>query len=281
MITVVRTVLPGYFHVMGIPLRRGREFTAADNTVASPYRFIVNEAFVRKYLGGQDPLDTQISVLMDHPNPFGQIIGVAGDLKEGSLDSEAVPTVYYIHAHLAYTRMVFVARCERDPLMLTGAVRRAIHNIDPAQPVAQVRTMEEILGDTYGRQRFAATLLAGFSIAALLVAAIGIYGVLAYSVTERTREIGIRAALGADPRRIVRLVVTSGARFVLAGVAAGLAGALALSGLLKSLLFGVGAHDPVTFAGVAAVLVAVALIAAYVPARRASQLNPVEALRAE
>jgi putative ABC transport system permease protein len=189
--------------------------------------------------------------------------------------------VYYIHAHLPYTGMVFVVRATVDPLSLAGPVRRVIYDIDPLQPVAQMRTMEAVVRETFARQTFSALLLGGFSLVSLVLAAVGIYGVLAYSVTERTREIGVRVALGAEPGRIVTMVLGSGIRVVLFGALVGTGGALALTGLLKSLLFGVKAHDPATFATVPLVLMAVALAAAYLPARRASRLAPVDALKAE
>jgi putative ABC transport system permease protein len=275
----VRTVMPGYFRTMGIPLKRGRVFTTADNTLDSPYRFVVNEALVQKFMSGEEPLGQQISVEMGDKNPFGEIIGVVGNVKEGALDQEPVPTVYYIHSHLVYTGMVFVIRTKNDPLLLADPVRKVIHGIDPAQPVAQIRTMDAIVRETFARQRFSALLLGGFSLVSLLLAAVGIYGVLAYSVTERTREIGVRVALGAEPARIVVLILSNGMRVVLAGAAAGLCGALALTGLLKSLLFGVKPHDAVTLAAVVAVLIVVALVAAWLPARRAAHLAPVDALR--
>jgi len=277
----VRTVMPGYFRTIGIPLKRGRVFADADDTPDSPYRFVVNQAFVEKYMAHEEPLGQQISVDMDDTNPFGEIIGVVGNVKEGALDQEPTPTVYYIHAHLAYPGMVFVVRTPLDPLSLAGAMRRLIHDIDPAQPVAQMRTMETVLRETFARQTFSALLLGGFSLVSLALAAVGIYGVLAYSVTERTREIGVRVALGADPRRILKLVLGGGMRVVLFGALAGTVGALALTGLLKSLLFGVTSYDPATFATVTLVLIAVALLAAYLPARRASRLAPVDALKVE
>jgi putative ABC transport system permease protein len=277
----IRTVMPGYFRTVGIPLKRGRVFTPADNTPDSPYRFVVNQAFVEKYMAGEEPLGQQISVDMDDKNPFGEIIGVVGNVKEGALDREPSPTVYYIHAHLPYTGMVFVVRATVDPLSLAGPVRRVIYDIDPLQPVAQMRTMEAVVRETFARQTFSALLLGGFSLVSLVLAAVGIYGVLAYSVTERTREIGVRVALGAEPGRIVTMVLGSGIRVVLFGALVGTGGALALTGLLKSLLFGVKAHDPATFATVPLVLMAVALAAAYLPARRASRLAPVDALKAE
>jgi putative ABC transport system permease protein len=277
----IRTVMPGYFRTVGIPLRRGRVFTDADNALDSPYRFVANQAFVEKYMAREEPLGQQISVDMDDKNPFGEIIGVVGDVKEGALDREPTPTVYYIHAHLPYDSMVFVVRATVDPLSLTGTVRRAIHDIDPALPVDQVRTMEAVVRETFAHQTFGALLLGGFSLVSMLLAAVGIYGVLAYSVKERTREIGVRVALGADPGRILALVLGSGMRVALLGALVGTGGALALTGLLKSLLFGVKAHDPATFAAVPAVLIAVALLAAYLPARRASRLAPVDALKVE
>jgi putative ABC transport system permease protein len=277
----IRTVLPGYFRTMGIPLKNGRDFNAADDVESTPHRFIVSEAFVRKYLPGEEPLGKQISVEMDKENPFGEIVGVVGDVSDKTLDSELPPTVYYIHSHLAYGEMVFVLRTENDAMALAEPARKIINGMDPELPVSQVRTMETVVRQTFASQQFSAMLLGGFSFSSLLLAAIGIYGLLAYSVTQRTREIGVRIALGAEPRTISRMVVASGARMVLIGAAAGVAAALALSGLMKSLLFGIGARDPLTFVVAPAVFVAVALIAAYVPARRASRVSPMEALRAE
>ena len=281
LVTVVRTVLPGYFRTMGIPLRRGRDFTAADNLETTPHRFIVNEAFVRKYLPGEEPIGKEIKVDMSRENPFGEIVGVVGDVKEGTLDKEPAPTAYYIHAHLDYGEMMFVLRGDNDPLTLAAPARRIVQQLDPELPVSQVRAMETVVRQTFARQQFSAVLLGSFSLASLLLAAIGIYGVLAYSVTQRTREIGVRIALGAEPASIIRMVVASGARMVIAGAAAGLAAALALSGLMKSLLFGIGPRDPLTFIAAPAIFVAVALVAAYVPARRAARVSPMEALRTE
>jgi putative ABC transport system permease protein len=279
-VTVVRTVLPGYFRTLNIPMQRGRDFTEADNAIKAPLRFIVNEAFVNKYLRGEDPLTKAISVVMNDQNPMGEIVGVVGDLKEGSLDKEPAPTAYYVHAHLPYTAMVFVVR-GNSPGALAEPVRKAIQEIDPQQPIANVRPMNDILRDTFARQRLSTWLLGGFSITSLLLASVGIYGVLAYSVASRTREIGVRIALGAAPGRILRLIVGGGARFVMVGAAFGLGCALLLSGLMKGLLFGIGPRDPLSFVFAPAVLIGVALLAAYVPARRAARISPVEALRTE
>ncbi len=280
LVTVVRTILPGYFRTLSIPIKRGRDFTAADNVTKAPLRFIVNEAFVKKYMRGEDPLTKSISVDMQDKNPPGEIVGVVGDLKEGSLGKEPAPTVYYVHSQIPYTAMVLVVRAN-SPQALIPSVQRTIHELDSQQPIADVRTMEEVLSDTLARQRFSALLLGGFSLTSLLLATVGIYGVLAYSVARRTREIGVRVALGAEPGRIVRLVVAAGARLVIAGTTAGLAGALLLSGAMKGLLFGIGPRDPLSFVVAPAVLIAVALLAAYIPARRAARISPVEALRAE
>jgi putative ABC transport system permease protein len=266
---------------MGIPLKRGRDFNAADDVESTPHRFIVSEAFVRKYLSGEEPLGKQISVEMEKENPFGEIVGVVGDVSDKTLDSEPPPTVYYIHSHLTYGEMVFVLRAQHDALALAEPVRKIINGMDPQLPVSQIRTMETVVRLTFASQQFSAVLLGGFSLASLLLAAIGIYGLLAYSVTQRTREIGVRIALGAEPGSIIRMVVASGARMVITGATAGLAAALALSGLLKSLLFGIGPRDPLTFIVAPAIFVAVALVAAYVPARRAARVSPMEALRTE
>jgi putative ABC transport system permease protein len=278
---VIRTVLPDYFRTMGIPLIRGRDFTAADDVESTPHRFIVNEAFVRKHMPTEEPLGKQISVWMNKENPFGDIVGVVGDVKERTLDKEPEPTIYYIHSHLSYGEMVFVLRAEKDAMALAEPARKVIQGIDSELPVSQVRSMETVVRQTFASQQFSAVLLGGFSLASLLLAAIGVYGVLAYSVTQRTREIGVRIALGAEPLTITRMVVASGARMVAIGAAAGLAAALALSGLMKSLLFGIGPRDPLTFVAAPLIFVVVALVAAYVPARRAARVSPMEALRAE
>jgi putative ABC transport system permease protein len=281
LVATIRTVLPGYFRTMGIPLKRGRDFTAADNVTTTPHRFIVNETFARRYLTGEEPIGKQISVSMENENPFGEIVGVAGDVKEGTLDQEPSPTVYYIHSHLDYGQMVFVLRTENDPAALAEPARKVIQGMDAELPVSQVRTMETVVRQTFASQQFSAVLLGGFSLASLLLAAIGIYGLLAYSVTQRTREIGVRIALGAEHGAITRMVVASGVRMVIIGAVAGLVVALALSGLMRSLLFGIGPRDPLTFIVAPAIFVVVALVAAYVPARRAARVSPMEALRAE
>jgi putative ABC transport system permease protein len=280
-VATIRTVLPGYFRTMGIPLKRGRDFSAADDVESTPHRFIVSEAFVRKYLSGEEALGKQISAWMNKENPFGEIVGVVGDVSDKMLDSEPSPTVYYIHSHLSYGEMVFVLRAENDALSMADPARKVIQEIDPELPVSQMRTMKTVVRQTFASQQFSAVLLGGFSLASLLLAAIGVYGVLAYSVTQRTREIGVRIALGAEPLTITRMVVASGARMVILGAVAGLLAALALSGLMKSLLFGIGPRDPVTFVVAPAVFLVVALVAAYLPARRAARVSPMEALRAE
>jgi putative ABC transport system permease protein len=280
-VATIRTVMPGYFQTMGIPIKSGRDFTPADNTPQSPYRFIVNETFAHRYLADEEPLGKSISTVMENQNPFGEIIGVVGDVKEGALDKEPTPTVYYIHAHLVYSGMVFAVRTWTDPLAVAEPVRRIIHSLDSALPVADIRTMDSIVAETFSRQRFSALLLLAFSAVSLLLASVGIYGVLAYSVTERTLEIGVRMALGAEPRRITALIIAGAASIVLPGLVAGVAGAMALTGLLRTLLFGVKPHDMPTFVVASVVLAAVALAAAYVPARRASRLMPLDALRME
>jgi putative ABC transport system permease protein len=277
----VRTVMPRYFETVGIPIRRGRDFSVTDDRPQAPMRFVVNEAFVRKYLAGEDALRKAISVGMARNNPFGQIIGVVGDVKEGSLGTASVPTVYYVYSHMPYGQMTLVVRTERDPLTRVTSVRRVMRDLDPKLAMADVRTMEEIVGDSYARERFLALLMSGFSICAVLLAAVGIYGILAYSVSLRTQEIGIRQAVGADASRIIKMVLTDGAWFVMAGLVIGMAASLGLMRLMSGLLFETGTNDPLALALAPGILLTVAAVAAYIPAHRAAKLNPMQALRFE
>jgi putative ABC transport system permease protein len=277
----IQTVMPGYFHTLGVALKSGRDFSESDNIPTSPYRFIVNEEFVRRFLNSEQPLGKRINVIMDNTNPYGEIIGVAGNLREWWIDREPPPTVYYVHSHLSDPRMVFMVRADNDALNVAGPARRVIQQLNPAQPIAEVQRMEDVLGENYSRQSFSAWLVSGFAVVAVVLAAIGIYGLLAYSVTARTREFGVRAALGAESSSIILLVLRTAAGPVLLGLAVGNAGAVALSGLLKNLLFGVAPHDPTTFAVVPLLFAAVAMVAAVAPARRAARLDPMDALRTE
>ena len=277
----IRTVMPHYFETMGISIRRGRDFTDTDNSKDAPIRFIVNEAFVRRYMPNDEPLGKTISVEMDHPNPFGEIVGIAGDQNEGTLTKAAEPLVYYNHGHLSYTGMTLVVRLNKEALNVVPEIRRIVKELDPALPVADVRMMREVLGETYARERFSAMLLTGFSFSSLLLTAIGIYGVLGYSISERTREIGVRLAVGAGAGRIVSMILSDAARFVFAGLAVGITGALAASRWLGSLLFEIGPRDPLSFTLTPAILLGVAILAAWIPARRAAKLDPITALRVD
>jgi putative ABC transport system permease protein len=278
--TNVRVSDAGYFSAMGIPLLRGRNFN--DDELSQPrHVVIVSELLARQYFPGEDPVGKTISVAMfDKPYPT-QIIGVVGDARYDSLTDQPEPTVYFPHPDLTYEFMTLVIRTDGDPAAIAPAVRAQMHELEPTQPLANVRTMEQVMADTVGRARFNTLLLGLFAGLATLLAGVGIFGVMNYSVTVRTREIGIRVALGAQQGKVLLLILRQGLLLTLIGIGIGLAGALALTRVMAGLLFGVEATDPMTFAAIVALLTVVAAFACYLPARRATKVDPVIALRYE
>jgi putative ABC transport system permease protein len=280
----VRVVGPDYFGTMSIPLRTGRLFTAQE-LAEEKHVAIINQAFADKYLHGVNPLGQKAAVYMkslaESEIQPSEIIGVVGDVHQMGLDTAPEPTVYWPLPELVYSGMTILARTSNDPLALVSAARAELRKIDPELPMASVATMDQLLADSLSRSRFTMLLLGIFAAVALLLAAVGIYGLIAYSVTQRTQELGIRIALGAQRRDVLRLVLTQGTRLTLLGVAIGVFAALVLSRLLATLLFGVSATDPLTFAGVAGLLAFVALLACFIPARRATRVDPIVALRYE
>jgi putative ABC transport system permease protein len=278
--TDVRVVDENYFAALGIPVKQGRTFTAQEGA-EDRHTIVITEALARKYFPGENPVGKRISVeMMDNP-PMNEIVGVVGDVRYDKLDGETYPMVYWTHPQLTYSEMTFVIRTAVDPASLAEPARRVVQSIDPAQPVADVRTMESWIGESTSRARFGTLLLTVFSCLALLLAAVGIYGVMAYTVAQRQQEIGIRMALGAQTRDVMRMIMRQGMGMTLVGVCLGLVGGLALSRVVSGLLFGVSATDPLTFAGVALLLTLVALVACLVPARRATRVDPMTALRYE
>jgi putative ABC transport system permease protein len=269
-----------YFQTMGIPLIKGRTFNEREQTVTS-HVVIINETMAREMFPDQDPLGQRLVIeMMDNPPPC-EIIGVVGDVKHTGLDGEVRAMSYWPHVELAYPFMTLVARTDGDPLNYVAAVRREVQALDNDQPIASVYTMEQLMSESVARARFSTTLLAIFAGVALILAAVGIYGVMSYAVTQRTHEIGIRMALGADNRAVMRMVIRQGMTLAVIGVATGLAASFALTRLMATLLFGVSATDPTTFIAIALVLTAVALGACFVPARRATRVDPMVALRYE
>ena len=269
-----------FFQVMQISLKRGRMFT--DQEVKEMrHVVVVNEALAKKYFPNQDPLGQRITIAMKNENVPTEIVGVVGDVKHAQFDKPADPMSYWPIAELPYNSMTFVLRTRGEPESVAVAARQVIQRLDPQQPVADIRTLASILGNSIARQRFNTLLLAVFAGVALLLSAIGIYGVLAYSVTQRTHEIGIRAALGASSAEILRLILRQGIQLVLPGIALGLIAALALTRLAKTLLFEIGATDPLTFGVVTLLLFGVALLACWIPARKAASVDPMVALRYE
>jgi putative ABC transport system permease protein len=270
----------GYFQALGIPLMRGRNFSDRENTEAR-HVILISDAMARQHFPGEDPIGKRITVQMaQNPVPT-EIIGVVGDVRYDSLVEQPEPTVHLPHPELTYPFMTLVIRTGVDPLAIAPAVQREVHAIDPDQPVSDVRTMNQVMADTVARARFNTILLALFAGLATLLAAVGIFGVMNYSLTLRTREIGLRMALGAQHREVLMLMLKQGLRLTLIGTVIGLAGALALTRLMSSLLFDVDAADPPTFAVVVVLLIAISLIACYLPARRATRTDPLIALRSE
>jgi putative ABC transport system permease protein len=269
-----------YFQTMQIPLKRGRLYTQQETTEMRNV-VVVNETFVNKNLGGADPIGKRVVIYMKQENVPTEIIGVVADHKHLGLDLPIEPMAYWPHAELPFGGMTLMLRTTSDPGAVASAARGVIRAIDPLQPIGEVSTMESLLSVSVARARFSAFLLTVFSVVALVMAAVGIYGVMSYTVLQRTHEIGVRMALGAQPRDVLRLVVTKGIVLGVIGVVAGLAASFGLTRLLATLLFEVKATDRTTFAAVSAGLFLITLLACYVPARRATKVDPLKALRYE
>ena len=275
----LRVVSPGYFEALGIPLRQGRLLAATDRS-GVPGVALVDEKLARQYWPNQDPVGKRVRRLGAQA-PWFTVVGLVGHVQHAQLDAEAKGALYFSSLQNRATGMTFVARTSNDPRGLAGALPAAVAAVDQDLPVFEIRTMEQRVLESLTPRRFAMYLLGIFAAVALALSAVGIYGVMAQSVTQRTHEIGIRMALGAEPRDVLRLVVGQGMALAAIGLVTGVAVALGLTRWMSRLLFGVRPTDPLTFLAVAAVLAAVALAACYLPARRATRVNPVEALRHE
>jgi len=278
-VTGVSIVTPGYFSTMGIPLVEGRLFTERDQDGA-PQVTIVSQALARRQFPNMNPIGQRLFVEWGRQTPY-QIVGVVGDVKHDGLDQASQPTVYFPNAQETQTIATLMIRTGGDPMKLAPAAEQIIHAYDKDQAIAKIQPLDMFLSKSVARPRFQSVLLASFAGLALWLAAIGIFGVMSYSVAQRTHEIGIRVALGAQSDQVMRLVVGQGLLLALIGTAAGLVGAFALTRYLRTLLFNVSPTDWLTFTAVPLVLCAVAVAASYFPARRAIRVDPMAALRYE
>jgi len=294
----VTIVGPGYFHAMGIPILRGRDFTEQDNRAsvneeklrgldiglrirAGLRSMIIDEEFARRYWPDENPVGKQI-LWGQRADPPVTVIGVVGRVKLYSPNEPAgFPQGYFPFLESPDNGMCFVIKTTHEPERIIAAVRQRVQAVDPDQPIYDIKTLTERKNESIAPQRFNLLLLCLFAVVALTLAVVGIYGVMSYAVTQRTHEIGLRMALGAQTHNVLKLVVRQGMTMALIGVGAGLAGAFALTRVMSSLLFGVSATDPITFAVIAVVVAGVALVACFVPARRASKVDPIVALRYE
>jgi len=272
-----RTASPDYFRALGIPLLSGRVFTEADRE-GRPLVTIVSASLARRHWPGTDPVGHRLAINSDHPMT---IVGVVGDVHHASLEAAPQPTFYVPYRQDPWPSMTFAVRTAMPPATLAPAVREAIWQVDKDQPVAGVLTMDQRLSNSLSRRRFSVTLLTAFGGVAVVLAAIGLYGVLAFIIAQRRREIGVRMALGATPRDVVGQVMREGLRLAGVGVAVGVALALALTQLIATLLYGTSARDATTFIAVTTLLVVVAAGASAIPALRASRVDPLTALRDE
>ncbi|HEY7547758.1 MAG TPA: ABC transporter permease, partial [Blastocatellia bacterium] len=288
-----RSITPKYFSAIGAVIRSGREFTQSDNKDATRVA-IINETMARRCFPGENPIGKRMALdfetmkfypdrapSFDLAMGMREIVGVVADIKHVKLEEEAAPEMYLPFLQRPVGDMTLVVRTDGDPLSLAQAMRGEVLAIDEDQPVAAINTMSSVVSASLAQPRFNFLLLTIFAAIALLLAGVGVYGVMSYSVSQRTREIGIRSALGAQKRDVLRLVLGKAVRLILAGAGAGLIAAFALTRLMSKLLYGVSATDPLTFASVALMLAGVALIACYIPARRAAKVDPIIALRYE
>ncbi|MEZ0333255.1 MAG: ABC transporter permease [Gemmatimonadales bacterium] len=275
----VSAVDPHFFEAMQIPILRGRVIAESDRP-GVPLAVVVSRSFANEYLGGHDPIGRRIHMEWGD-TLVGTVVGVASDIKQTGVDSAAAPTVYWAMAQFPWSGMTLVVRTQGDPAQMGEALVAQVRSLDPEQPVADLKTFDEWLGGAVARRRFMLVLLGGFAGLGMVLTAVGLYGTTAYGVVQRTRELGIRAALGASGRDLLWGVLRQALVVVAAGVAVGLAGALVASRLLSSLLFEVSATDPAVFAVIAFLLLAVGTIAGFLPARRATRADPMVAIRAE
>jgi putative ABC transport system permease protein len=276
-------VTPDYFRAMSIRMLRGRAFTEQERIGAAPVA-IVSEGMAKKLWSGVDPIGHQLKMFSDQA-VWATIVGVVADVRARGYQQDAPETMYFPYAQSGRTAyavpssMTLVVKTAGDPALLAAAVRRIVHDVDRTTPIASVSTMDRVVGNSIASRRFATVLLLGFALLALILAGIGIYGVMSYGVSQRRGEIGIRVAMGATPGSIARLVASEAGRVTAIGLVLGVAGALAVGRLIQTMLVGVGRADPSTMAGVIVLLAGVAACACLVPARRATSVSPTEALR--
>jgi len=278
----LRVATPGYFGAMGIPLERGRAFAATDRKGA-PRAFVISEEIARRYFEGEDPIGKRIAFgwTREGERLEGEIVGVVGDVRQSDLGGERTAHVYVAFDQWPVDELSVVMRTRGDPAASLREARGIVRSLDADLPVYDAFTLEDLVSRSLGQPRFYLVLLVVFAALAVILAAVGIYGVIAYTVQQRTREIGIRIALGASTERVVAMVVWRGVALAVAGVTLGTLGAYAVTRVLRTLLFGVSERDPLTFVGVAVLLGIVAVIASWVPARRAARVDPLSAMRAE
>jgi predicted permease len=278
MIINTRSVSPGYFTTLGISLIKGRDFSDRDKSDA-PAAAIINNDLARVYFPGEDPVGKRIT--FDDGQSWMSIVGIIGDVRQLGLDSNAKPEVYFPYSQVAAASMSVVVRTASNPLNLAAAMKSQIQEIDKDLPIENAKTMQQLLAESTSGRRFNTMLLTVFAVVALVLAIVGIYGVMSYTVTQRTHEIGIRVAVGAQSRDVFRMVIGQGMMLAIIGVAFGLLGAFALTRLMTTMLFGVEPTDPETFVSIAALLIGVSLVACYIPGRRAMKVDPLVALRYE
>ena len=275
-----RVISPAYFKAIGLPLLKGRSFDESDE-IGKPWRVVISERVANMFWPGENPIGRTLILWRGQTELPGEVIGVVGDMRERGLDSDPTLAVYFPAGSGGSRLLQLVLHTRRDPALVVPALRTVIREVERSMPISNIRTFDEEVTRSVATRRFTVALLAGFAGLALLLALAGVYGVLAYVITRRTPEIGIRVALGARHHRVLRLVVAQGMRPVIAGVLAGLLASWWLSQLMAGLLFGITPRDPLTFVAVTMALIAVAVVACYLPARRVLRVDPVVALRAE